>query len=148
MSNAASEHLPPLIIPMPDFRTLRLVASGVRDTCAQATTATWLAAELDRAAVVTSDVVPADVVTMHARVEYRDDVTEQIGRMTLVYPGEDHWDERCVSVLSPLGAAVLGLSEGQSIRWRTPSGGMRGVTVLRVLFQPYRATAELIRRDY
>lgn len=144
----AAENMPSLVIPVPDFRILRKVATGVRGGEAPTTTAAWLAGELDRAAVVAPHVVPRDVVTMHARVEYRDDVTDQVGRMTLVYPGEEHWDVKCVSVLTPLGAAVLGLSEGQSIRWRTPSGGTRGVTVLRVLFQPYRATAELVREAY
>lgn len=144
----AAEHLPSLVIPDPDFRTLRKLATGVRGGNVHATTAAWLASELDRASVVEPHIVPVDVVTMHARVEYRDDVTDQVERMTLVYSGEEHWDVTCVSVLTPLGTAVLGLSEGQSIRWRTPSGGTRGVTVLRVLFQPYRATAELACEAY
>ncbi|MHB2207806.1 GreA/GreB family elongation factor [Methylobacterium sp. CM6257] len=145
MGHAVSEHLPSLIIPVPDFRSLRLVASGARGAGIQAETAAWLAGELGRATVVAPDVVPGNVVTMHTHLKYRDDATDRAGRMTLVYPGEEHWDEQCISVLTPLGAAVLGLSEGQSIRWYTPSGNMRCVTVLRVLFQPYRATAELMR---
>ncbi|GEP07334.1 regulator of nucleoside diphosphate kinase [Methylobacterium oxalidis] len=148
MGDSISKDLPPLVIPMPDFRTLRLVASGARPPHAYARTAEWLAAELDRATVVAPDVVPETAVTMHTRVEYRDDVTDQVGRLTLVYPGEEDWDEYRVSVLSPVGAALIGLSEGQSIRWRTPSGGMRGVTALRVLYQPYQTSLEIPHMRY
>lgn len=148
IGHVVSELLPPLTIPAPDLRTLRVVTSDLSNLSDQASTAEWLARELARASVVTPDVVPGNVVTMHTRLEYRDDVTDQVRRMTLVYPGEEHWDDQYISVLTPLGVAVLGLSEQQSIRWRTPSGGMRGVTVLRVLFQPYRATTELMQLGF
>lgn len=137
MDHLVLEGMPSLLIPYVDYDTLHRVASCVREQGPRSAPAAFLAAELDRADVVMSEVLPRNVVTMHARVEYRNDVTDQVGRLTLVYPDEDRWNEGCVSVLSPLGAAVLGLSEGQSIRWRTPSGGARGVTVLRVLFQPH-----------
>lgn len=129
---------PPLMIPDRDFLNLRRVASGHSPMDAKAATIGFLAAELDRAEVVMAEALPWNVVTMHARVEYRDDVTDHVERLTLVYPDEEQWDETCLSVLSPLGAAVLGLSEGQSIQWRTPTGGIRGVTILHVMFQPYQ----------
>ena len=129
---------PHLMIPDTDFLDLRRVASGHPQMDAKATAPDLLAAELDRAEIVRPEALPWNVVTMHARVEYRDDVTDHVERRTLVYPDEEQWDETCVSVLSPLGAAVLGLSEGQSIQWRTPTGGIRGVTILHVIFQPYQ----------
>ena len=128
---------PHLMIPDTDILNLRRVASGHAQIDAKVTAPDLLAAELGRAEVVSPEALPWNVVTMHSRAEYRDDVTDEVGRLTLVYPDEEQWDETCVSVLSPLGAAVLGLSEGQSIRWRTPSGGIRGVTILHVVFQPY-----------
>ena len=131
------EQRPPLVIPTSDLRSLRKVVTATRPTDPRATVAAWLAEELDRAAVVAPEALPPRVVTMHAQVSYRDDVTDQVGRMTLVYPGEEDAEAQAVSVLSPVGAALVGLSEGQSIRWRTPSGGFRGLTVLRVLFQPH-----------
>ncbi|APX83449.1 hypothetical protein BV511_01000 [Methylorubrum extorquens] len=136
-ATASLEQRPPLVIPTTDLRSLREVVTATRPSDPCAAVAAWLAEELDRAAVVAPEVLPRRVVTMHAQVSYRDDVTDEVGRMTLVYPGEEDAEAHAVSVLSPIGAALVGLSEGQSIRWRTPSGGFRGLTVLRVLFQPY-----------
>ena len=79
-----------------------------------------------------------DIVTMHSEVEYRDEVTGEVRRTTLVYPGEEDSDARRTSVLTPVGAALIGLSEGQSIEWEGPTGGRRKVTVQRVRFQPER----------
>ncbi len=134
------EQRPPLIIPTTDLRSLREIVTAIRPPDPQAAVAAWLEEELDRATVVAPETLPPRVVTMHAQVSYRDDVTDQVGRVTVVYPGEEDADAHAISVLSPVGAALLGLSEGQSIRWRTVSGGFRGLTALRVLFQPYGAT--------
>lgn len=131
------EERPPLIIPAGDLRSLRDIVVAIRPPDPRAAVASWLAEELDRAAVVTPDVMPPNVVTMHAKVSYRDDVTDQVECVTLVYPIEEDAETRAVSILSPVGAALVGLSEGQSIRWRTSSGGFRGLTVLQVLFQPF-----------
>ena len=103
--------------------------------------AEMLADELVRATVVAPESIPPSVVTMHSRVEFRDDATRQVSRLTLVYPGEVDGDRRFVSVLTPIGAALIGLSEGQSIRWRTTTGEWQSLTVLRVLAQPERAAA-------
>jgi regulator of nucleoside diphosphate kinase len=78
---------------------------------------------------------------MHSKVEYRDDVTGQTRRITLVYPDEENPDAERVSVLTHIGAALVGLSEGQSIEWQSPKGGWRGLTVRRVHFQPERMAA-------
>ncbi|SFT27596.1 nucleoside diphosphate kinase regulator [Methylobacterium sp. yr668] len=134
---ASLEERPPLVIPTTDLRSLREIVTATHPSDPRAAVAAWLAEELDRAAVVAPQALPPRVVTMHAEVSYRDDVTDQVGRMKLVYPGEEDAEGHAISVLSPVGAALVGLSERQSIRWRTPSGGFRGLTVLRVLFQPY-----------
>lgn len=133
---ASLEQRPPIVIPTTDLRSLREIVIATRPPDPRAAVAVWLAEELDRAAVVAPEALPPHVVTMHAQVSYRDDVTDQVGHMTLVYPGEEDAEAQAVSVLSPVGAALVGLSEGQAIRWRTPSGGFRGLTVLRVLFRP------------
>lgn len=143
-----SKRSPALIISSPEFKTLRLFASGKPRNGIEAATAGWLAFELARAKIVSPHVVPKYVVTMHSRLEYRDDTSSSVNCLTLVYPGEQHWDAQCVSVLDPLGTAVLGLSEGQSIRWNDPSGCVRGVTILRILFQPYNSANEASRRGY
>lgn len=129
---ASLEERPPLIIPMTDLRSLREMVVAARPPHPRAEVTAWLAEELDRATVVPPQEVPAKVVTMHARVTYRDDVTDHVWCVTLVYPGQEDAEVGAVSVLSPVGAALLGLSEGQTIRWRTASGGLRGLTALRV----------------
>ena len=98
--------------------------------------AAMLANELIRATVLTPRAIPPFVVTMHSRLEYRDDVTWHIRCATLVYPSETDGAAGRLSVLSPEGAALIGLSEGQSITWRTPQG-WRSLTLLRVLHQPH-----------
>jgi regulator of nucleoside diphosphate kinase len=84
---------------------------------------------------VTPYAVPPFVATMHSRLEYRDDVTWDIRCATLVFPDEDEGEADRLPVLSPQGAALIGLSEGQSITWRTPKG-WRSLTLRRVLQQP------------
>ena len=75
---------------------------------------------------------------MHSVVEYRDEVTGEVRRATLVYPGEEDLDAGRISVLTPVGAALIGLSEGQSMEWQGATGGRRKVKVRRVHFQPER----------
>jgi regulator of nucleoside diphosphate kinase len=97
-----------------------------------------LADELLRANVVAAQAMPASVATMHSRVEFRDDVTGTVRRITLVYPGEEDPERGHQSVLTPVGAALIGLFERQSIQWRTLKGGWRSLTLLRVICQPER----------
>jgi regulator of nucleoside diphosphate kinase len=97
---------------------------------------TMLARELRRAKVVPLAAMPASTVTMGSIVRYRENDTGQILTATLVYPGEDGYADGRISVLSPEGCALLGLSEGQSISYVTRDGRATSLVVLRVLFQP------------
>jgi regulator of nucleoside diphosphate kinase len=65
-------------------------------------------------------------------------VTGVVRRLTLVYRGEDDPERGLHSVLTPVGAALIGLTEGQSIRWETLKGSWRSLTLLRVVYQPER----------
>lgn len=99
----------------------------------------FLVGELTRAAIVDDDVTPADVVTMRSRVSFREEGGEATEMVTLTYPGESGLYEDAMSVLTPLGAALLGLSEGQSISYPRPDGGMRTITVVEIRYQPEAA---------
>lgn len=99
----------------------------------------FLRRELARATVVASEQVPRDIATMNSRVRYRDNETAEVFTVSLVYPGEEDSLLGRVSVLSPTGAALLGLSEGQSIEWTTIGARRRNLTLLSVLFQPEAA---------
>jgi len=86
--------------------------------------------EIDRARLVPSDEVPADVVTMYSQVEYRDESTGAVRRVELVYPHEADIGRGRISVLTPVGAGLLGLAAGQTILWPAQDGRERRLTVL------------------
>jgi regulator of nucleoside diphosphate kinase len=91
-----------------------------------------LAAEIARAQVLAADKCPRDVVSMHSEVEFRDDTTGRVQSMQLVYPNESDVSKRKLSVLTPVGAALIGVRAGESITWETPTGDLRKLTVLSV----------------
>jgi len=96
----------------------------------------FLVGELSRARVLDSDRIASDVVTMHSELLFRDEDTGRERAVTLVYPREHTADEGALSVLTPLGAALVGLSEGQTISFETSDGRSRRVSVVKVLSQP------------
>ena len=95
-----------------------------------------LAEELDFAIVVPSDRIPKNVVTMNSRLIYADESTGQTREVELVYPSEADPVAGRISVLAPVGCALLGLSAGQSIDWNLPSGQVHRLRVERILSQP------------
>jgi regulator of nucleoside diphosphate kinase len=81
--------------------------------------------ELHRAVVLSPEQLPADVVTMNSTVLFEDEETHVQRQLTLCYPADAKGDDTRVSVLAPVGSALLGLSVGQSIDWEVPSGRRR-----------------------
>ena len=100
-----------------------------------------LLGEIDRARLLPPGKIPADVVAMHSHVEYRDAATGATHRVQLVYPNEADIASGRVSVLTLVGAALLGMAAGQSILWPTLQGRERMLFVLRVSPQPLEAAA-------
>jgi regulator of nucleoside diphosphate kinase len=95
--------------------------------------------ELNRANVVEPDQVPPTVVTMNSTVRFRVEPEGSEFQRTLVYPsGMDGSPER-VSVLAPIGSALLGLSVGDSIAWPSPRGGDMTVRIMEIIYQPEAA---------
>lgn len=101
---------------------------------------TELIAELERAEIVLSDEIPDDVVTMNSTVVLRDVDTDETETYTLVYPNHADIARNRLSVLAPVGTAILGYQVGDVIRWRVPSG-VRRLRVEDVIFQPERVGA-------
>jgi regulator of nucleoside diphosphate kinase len=97
-----------------------------------------LAAELGRASRVSRDEVPHDVVTMDSVVRLRDLDTDERDTYTIVYPPHSDPESNRVSVLAPIGTAVIGCREGDVVEWPVPDG-IRRLKVEEVLFQPERA---------
>ncbi len=88
--------------------------------------------ELDRAYVLKPGRQPVDVVCMGSEVMYRDDTTGRIQTVSLVYPEDADISKGKASVLTPIGAALIGLSAGDAMDWETRSGDKRSLTVLHV----------------
>lgn len=91
-----------------------------------------LRAELDRASIVERHDIPATVVTMNAKVRCLDQTTGIERNVTLVYPSDSNSAEGRISVLAPLGSALLGLSVGQTIDWQVMGGRRLKLKVLEV----------------
>jgi regulator of nucleoside diphosphate kinase len=110
-------------------RLSRLVQSALKT---MPDVAAYLGDELDRAQVLKQGRHPIDVVCMGCEVQYRDDTTGKVQTVTLVYPGEADIAPGKVSVLTPIGAALIGLGVGASINWETRAGDLKRLTVLHV----------------
>lgn len=91
---------------------------------------------LDASALVPSREVAPDVVTMDSQLLLQDLQTAQRSTLTLCYPAQADPAAGRVSVLSPVGSALLGLRVGDMARWRGPSGDEKAAEILAVLFQP------------
>jgi regulator of nucleoside diphosphate kinase len=90
-----------------------------------------LTSELERAQVLEGEEIPADVITMHSQVRVLDLESCWKSDLTLVFPSEADIEANQISVLAPLGTALLGLREGDEVQWRMP-GGVRRLRIERV----------------
>lgn len=92
--------------------------------------------ELDRASIISDMEVPNDLVTMNSKVKFlnKQDNKEMI--VTIVYPSDANFADGKVSVLAPLGSALLGLRKGQEINWMFPDGKTKTLCIVDILYQP------------
>ncbi|TXL72681.1 hypothetical protein FHP25_24315 [Vineibacter terrae] len=105
----------------------------------------FLTGEMKRARIIADDEIDETVVTLHTRVAFLDDYSDEPTIVTLTLPGERGLYVDAISVLTPPGAALLGLSEGQSITYAAPDGGVKTITVTKVLFQPQAVRTRTVR---
>lgn len=97
-----------------------------------------LKAELDRASVVEPTEIPQDTITMNSRVRIQDPETGTCREYTLVFPQDADPAERKVSILAPLGTALIGYRVGDIIDFKAPAG-VRRMKVVEILYQPEAA---------
>jgi regulator of nucleoside diphosphate kinase len=107
----------------------------------ESATAERLAAELDRAVVVEPSRMPADAVTIGSRVTFEEQQSGATREVTLVYPTDADASAGRVSVLAPVGAALLGLRTGDAIEWPLPGGRMARFRIRAVAHQDARSAA-------
>lgn len=123
---------PDIIISTLDARRLEALLHDLGDFPG----ADALAEELDRATLVAPEAMPARIVTMNSRVRFTVQETGLQREMTLVYPQDADTLHDKISVLAPVGMALLGVAEGASIDWPLPQGGSRRIRIDAVSDQP------------
>lgn len=122
----------PIVISESDFnRIMALIESLDSDSLSA------LEEELSRAKVVPLSRLPENTVAMGSRVTFEDLESGQPTTVTLVYPGEADVEQMKISVLSPVGSALIGLRVGGSIEWPLPNRGHRRLKVIAVEQQPH-----------
>lgn len=126
MTKSGRIALPRIVVGDEEHERLSALAASIASR--QPELAEELLAEMERARVVKSAKVPADVVRMNSEVEFETD-DGQRRRVTLVYPGEADISSGRVSILTPIGTALIGLSTGQSFTWTARDGREQRLTV-------------------
>jgi len=130
---------PNIFITEPDMEKLRRLLEGARNsTSKDKEHLAMLEEELDRARLVAAGRLPADVVTMNSRVSMTDLDTGKEMTYTLVFPRDADFSQGKISVLAPIGTAILGYRAGDVIEWNVPAG-KRKFRVEEILHQPEAA---------
>ena len=95
--------------------------------------------ELARANIVEPTEVPPTIVTMNSTVKFTVESSRDEFMMTLVYPKDLDLSGDKISILAPVGSALLGLSQGDEIEWPKPGGGLIKIKIKEISYQPERA---------
>ena len=130
MTKKTGKAKPRIILTAADYEKLTILANAAANTMPDV--AAELAEELDRAHVLAAGRHPVDTVCMGCEVDFRDDMTGRVQTVTLVYPNEADISKGRISVLTPIGTALIGLPVGKSIDWTTRNGDLKRLTVLQV----------------
>jgi regulator of nucleoside diphosphate kinase len=94
--------------------------------------------ELKYSQILSPEEMPADVVTMNSRVRINDLSNSGTVTVTLVFPQDADYEQKKVSILAPLGAALLGCHAGEEICYEAPGGSTR-ILIEEILYQPEAA---------
>ena len=121
-----------IYITQPDMNRLRSLIDSMKSSREDLKT---LSAELEQAKLVAPTNIPADVITMNSKAQLRDLDDNELMTYTLVFPGKANVDEGLISVLAPIGTAMLGHRVGDEFEWDVPAGAIR-LRVEKVLYQP------------
>jgi regulator of nucleoside diphosphate kinase len=126
---ARTRSVPHIVVSTADYERLTDLASASMERLPDV--AQELLDELERAKIVDAAQVPADVVRMGSTVTFKSD-DGHTRTLQLVYPADESLDQHRISVLTPVGAALIGLGAGQSISWTARDGKDHRLTVTKV----------------
>ena len=101
-----------------DFRMLKQFAENFPETPGEMS----LSYELNRAIVVKKDELPAESIRLNSTVKVRELTTNKEMEFSIVMPVMANIDEKKISVLTPMGAALIGLCKGETVEWKMPAG--------------------------
>ena len=136
-----SEPKPPLLMSRLDVERIE---SLLETPAAQNVDTSALEAELERATIVEPAQMPPDVITMNSTARFLDETSGEERELTLIFPRDADGSAEKVSILAPVGSALLGLHVGDSIEWPLPGGRTIRLRVLSIRYQP-EAAGELHR---
>ncbi|WP_245829829.1 nucleoside diphosphate kinase regulator [Thalassospira alkalitolerans] len=85
--------------------------------------------EIDRALIVCRSELPPDTITIGSEVTFRDNATGNMQTVALVMPAEADISARRISIMTPVGAALIGIAKGETIWWQTPDHEVRELTI-------------------
>lgn len=131
------DHEPNIVISSLDAERLELLLESLPDDAFPGRDD--LEAELDRAEIVDPTEIPPTVVTMNSTVRFRIESSSKEFHLKLVYPKDTDASGSTISILAPVGSALLGLSKGDAIEWPKPGGGVLRVRIEEVTYQPERS---------
>jgi regulator of nucleoside diphosphate kinase len=127
-----------VVITEVDFDRLKVLIDSPQYRVNDAMRLASLREELNRSQIAHAERIPKKVVTMHSRVRVWDLGTEESETYTLVYPADADIEEGKVSVLAPLGLALLGARVGQVVEFDAPAG-LRRLRIQKIFYQPEAA---------
>ena len=130
-ADAINTSLPPIVVAAEQYDRLSAVAGGLEEVLPEV--AHFLDQELARAEVMPLAQLPDDVVTVNSTVDFIFGMKGRVERLKLVYPTARSSDDGVVSIASPVGVALLGMREGQTISWSTRYGDLRWLKVVKVV---------------
>jgi regulator of nucleoside diphosphate kinase len=124
-----------IYITQSDMNRLRALIESMKSSREDLKT---LGAELDQAKIVPQTEIPPNVITMNSKAQVRDIDAGELMTYTLVFPDKANADEGLISVIAPIGTAMLGQRVDDEFEWRVPAGTVR-LRVEKILYQPEAA---------
>lgn len=137
-NDETADRVSEIVVTTTDIQRLRKLIQSSRDA-RDRDAVKALADELGRAQVVPAQRIAGNVVTMNSRVVFKDEGTGERREVSLVYPRDSDPTQGRISILAPVGAALLGLAVGQTIDWPLPRGRQKRYRVVKVKYQPEAA---------